>query len=341
MNKFYAVIGNPPYQKEDGGAQVSAKPLYDAFINESEQIGDNILLVVPARWYTGGKGLDEFRTKMLDDIHIKELHDFPDPTDCFPNVNIRGGVCYILWSESYDNRENLVTVVTHEGQKTTSVQRALRYKDIDIFIRSAMSLSILDKVVHDDTQNIATHISPRRPFDLDGTFVNDKAFHKDKDGLTAPIICYGKQKAVGYVERDIIKAHTEWIDSWKVFMPYANNIGTELNDDNQNTFIGEPGSVCTETFIAVGMDLNLTKESVENISSYLRTKFARYLLSIAKNSQHGTSKTYRLVPMQDFTSKSDIDWSKTIPEIDQQLYNKYGLSDEEKEYIESHIKEME
>ena len=127
----------------------------------------------------------------------------------------------------------------------------------------------------------------------------------------------------------------------QVFTPYANNIGTELNDDNQNSFVGEPNSVCTETFLAIGADLNLSEEAAKNLSVYLKTKFARYLHSLAKISQHGTKQTYRFVPMQDFTEKSDIDWSKPIDNIDEQLFDKYNLSQEEREHIKNSIKDME
>lgn len=114
-----------------------------------------------------------------------------------------------------------------------------------------------------------------------------------------------------------------------------------MNDDNQNTFVGEPNSVCTETFIVAGATLDLDKVSSTNLALYLRTKFARFLLSLAKCSQHGTSKTYCYVPVQDFTSQSDIDWNKSIADIDKQLYRKYGLSEEEMEFVESMIKPME
>ena len=120
------------------------------------------------------------------------------------------------------------------------------------------------------------------------------------------------------------------IDKWKVFIPESNNIGTELNDDNQNSFVGAPQEICTETFLCVGAELNLTQQSARNLSNYLRTKFARFLLSLAKISQHGTSKTYRFVPLQDFNEE----WT------DEKLYKKYSLTQQERNYIESSIKSM-
>ena len=175
------------------------------------------------------------------------------------------------------------------------------------------------------------YISSRKPFAIDGSFTKSKEFYKNDDGLKEPIKCYGSAKSVGFVEKTLITKNTAWIDSWKVYMQYANNIGTELKDDNQNSFVGEPKSVCTETFLVVGTKLNLDEKSAENLSNYLKTKFARFLLSLAKTSQHGTRKTYRFVPVLDFNES----WN------DEKLYKKYGLSQDEIDCIESSIKEMQ
>ncbi|RZL42660.1 MAG: hypothetical protein EOP00_23265 [Pedobacter sp.] len=137
-----------------------------------------------------------------------------------------------------------------------------------------------------------------------------------------------------------ITKNTEWIDNYKVFTPRANNIGTELNDDNLNTFVGAPKTICTESYIAVGFDLKLNELSAKNLCKYLTTKFARFQHSVGKASQDATSKTYKFIPLQNFTSKSDIDWSKSIEGIDKQLYKKYGLTKEEIKFIESMIKPM-
>ncbi len=129
----------------------------------------------------------------------------------------------------------------------------------------------------------------------------------------------------------------------EVFTPswICNNMINELNDDNQNAMVGGPGTICTETYLVVGAELSLNRESGKNLANYLKTRFARFLVSLAKSSQHGTSKTFRFVPLQDFTASSDIDWSKPIPDIDRQLYAKYGLTESEQKFIESMIKPME
>ncbi len=132
----------------------------------------------------------------------------------------------------------------------------------------------------------------------------------------------------------------EWIDKYKVFTPRANNIATELNDDNLNTFIGEPKTICTESYLVIGAELNLDLNSAANLCKYLTTKFARFLHSLAKSSQDATSKTFRFVPTENFTTESDIDWSLSVNEVDQQLYSKYNLTEEEIEFIEESIKPM-
>jgi thiol-disulfide isomerase/thioredoxin len=331
---FNAVVGNPPYQEADGGAAASARPIYPYFVDASKTLSASYsTIIMPSRWYTGGKHLNEFRQSMLDDVHVRELHDCLHPEEIFPDTNNRGGLCYFLWDSSYNNEsDDQMRVVTHNGGgKTMESIRSMKTRDLDIFVRNSAALSILDKVVPDDTIDVlSNHISPRRPFGLDGNFVKSAEFHLTKQGLKEPIKCYGKAKTVGYIEKASIPSHQEWIDCWKVFMPYANNIGTELNDDNQNTFLGEPNSVCTETFLAVGQNDNLEKEQCINLSNYLRTKFARFLLSLTKISQHGTSKTYRFVPVVDFNEE----W------IDEKLYAHFGLTQEEIDLIENSIKPM-
>lgn len=333
--KFGAIVGNPPYQEADGGASASSRPIYPYFVDVSRKIEPAyISIIIPTRWYAGGKGLDDFRESMLSDVHIKELHDCLHPEEIFPDTNNRGGICYFLWDKEYDNNSPAkMKVITHNGNgELIETVRTMRTRDLDIFIRNSNAISIIDKVVPNDEVDVMTnHISPRRPFGLDGNFVRSDDFHETAKGLTEPVKCYGKAKAVGYVEASIIPNHSEWINCWKVFMPYANNIGTELNDDNQNTFIGEPGSICTETFVAIGHEDGLNKQQCINLSNYMRTKFARFLLSQAKISQHGTSKTYRFVPVLDFSEA----WT------DEKLYKKYELTSDQISLIENSIKPME
>ncbi len=341
--KFDAVVGNPPYMEMDGGAQSSAKPIYNDFVTSAKKINPNyISMIMPSRWYSGGKGLDDFRNEMLNDKNIAILHDFLNPEEVFPNTNIRGGICFIVWDKNYNNQINKTKVFTHKsGNETTSVLRSLISGESEIFVRHNEAVSIIEKLnANGNFESFSEAISPLRPFGFRGYFVNDINFRNETKGLKTPIICYGKGMKIGYVERTEIVIRKNWIDNYKVFTPRANNIGTELNDNNLNSFIGKPGTICTESYIVVGADLSLDKISANYLSNYLSTRFVRFMHSLAKASQDATSKTYKFVPLQDFTEKSDINWSKSIPEIDQQLYTKYGLSQDEINFIESMIKPM-
>jgi hypothetical protein len=341
--KFDAVVGNPPYQESDGGAQSSAKPIYNNFVTSAKMINPNyISMIMPSRWYSGGKGLDDFRNEMLNDKCIAILHDFLNPEEVFPNTNIRGGICFFVRDSNYNNQTSLTKVFTHKsGSETTSVLRSLLSGESETFVRHNEAVSIIEKLnKKDDFKSFTDAISPLRPFGFRGYFINDENFRSEPTGLKKPIICYGKGKKIGFVDTNEITIRKDWIDRYKVFTPRANNIGTELNDDNLNSFIGEPGTICTESYIVVGADLSLDKVSANHLSKYLTTRFVRFMHSLAKASQDATSKTYKFVPLQDFTPNSDIDWSQSIPEIDQQLYKKYNLSPEEVAFIESMIKPM-
>ena len=341
--KFDVVVGNPPYQVSDGGALASAKPIYHYFVQLSERISSRFTsLIIPTRWFAGGKGLDEFRSEMLNDTHIRELHDCLTPEDIFPNTNIRGGVCYFLRDGEYDNSNDFVKVVTYENDSIVyEVDRPMKISNHEVFIRDGRAKTIIDKILSvDNFESIAPFVSSRKPFGLDGNFGRSENFKKDKSGISSPVICYSKGKTVGYIKKADVVNNLEWVDKWKVFIPRANNIGTELNDDNMNSFIGKPKTTCTESYLAAGAALDLDENSAKNLEKYFKTKFLRYLHSLFKSSQDATSKTFELIPLQDFTVKSDIDWSKSINDIDQQLYEKYNFSADEIEYINSKIKDM-
>lgn len=342
--KFNVIVGNPPYQQREGGANINtALPIYNRFVDLAKRHNpEYISLIIPTRWYAGGRGLDNFRDEMLNDPHISELHDFLNPELLFQNINIRGGICYFLWQKNYDNCKDLTKVFTYKDDLTPSVKlRSLKTENSKILIRHNIGVAIIEKLSNvDDFESLSDHISAAKAFGFRTYFIRDKKFRSSPKGLKDAVTCYGRGNNIGYVNKSEVLSHKEWIDVWKVFVPESNNIGTELNDDNQNSFVGEPGTICTETFLVVGADLKLNKISSKNLAKYLRTRFARFMHSLAKISQHGTSTTYQFVPLQDFTTKSDIDWSKSIAEIDKQLYKKYKLTKEEISFIESMIKPM-
>lgn len=332
---------NPPYQVEDGGSKASAKPVYQYFVDNAIKISPNYICVItPTRWFAGGKGLNDFRDSMLNDTHIRELHDWLSPDSLFPNTNIRGGVCYFLWEKNYDNKKNLAVVVTHDKNNNIhTAKRHLKIPEADIFIRHEQAIFILKKVKALAEETMDKWLSPRKPFGIESSFSKSNKFYNSKN-TNRTILCIAKGMKKGYISRSDVVTHKEWISSWKVYVPRANNIGTELSDDNLNAFIGEPGSVCTEAYIAIGIDRLHDTLEADDLVRYLKTKFARFMHSLAKASQDATAKTYSLVPIQDFTPSSDIDWSKSIHEIDLQLYQKYGLNEEEVDFIEKNVKEM-
>lgn len=343
--KFNVIVGNPPYQmKKEGDANKNfAAPIYNEFVNIAKTLNSScISMIMPTRWYAGGSDLGEFRNQMLDDIHISELHDFLKPDLIFQNINLRGGICYFLRNKSFDNRNNLTKVFTYNDNLEPVIHnRNLKTEDSDILIRHSLAVDILKKIKsHKEFSSFEIHFSALRPFGFRGYFTKDEKFRDSNKGLKNPVICYGKGKKIGYLEKDEITKNIEWVDKYKVFTPRANNIGTELNDDNLNTFIGDPNTICTESYIVAGVDLGLNKMSAKNLCKYFSTKFARFQHSVGKASHDATSKTFKFVPTQNFTKKSDIDWSKSTEEIDRQLYAKYKLTKEEIEFIDSMIKSM-
>lgn len=342
--KFGVVVGNPPYQVSDGGAQQSARSVYPEVIAAAAALRPEYMsFVIPTRWYAGGKQLDDFRATMLADGHISQLHDFPNPERVFPETNNRGGVCYFVRDANYCAAAAGGTrVFTRDGQDVVfEAVRPLNTLDMGVFLRDSKSVDIVLRVTgFAGFASFADKVSGRRPFGLDSNIVSAPEFQEALDGLAAPVLCYGKAKKVGYVSGELISSHRDWIDKWKVLAPYANNIGTELNDDNQNAFVVAPGSVCSETFIVMGTGMNLTEQSAQNLVTYLKTKFARFLHAKAKVSQHGTKSTYRFLPQVDVSVDSPIDWQVSLEQLDEQLFDVYGLSQEDRAYIRSSIKSM-
>jgi hypothetical protein len=318
---FDVIIGNPPYQEMDGGAQASAMPVYHKFIQQSKSLNPRyITMIVPARWFAGGKGLDEFRNEMLNDDRIRILHDFIRADDLFPNVEIKGGVCYFLWDR--DNN-GLCKIHTHSGGEIISIsERSLLEKDAETFVRYNEAISILRKVQANHEKSFSSIVRPAMTFGF-------RTFFKQFDSDTAQnnFVKVYANRSVGYIKREKVTQSKEWIDKWKVIVPEATGVGN-MQADKLKPIISEPNSINTETYIMNG-PYN-SKTECENVCSYINTKFFHLLLGLKKITQHTTSGTYSFIPLQDFSES----WT------DEKLYKKYGLTKAEIEFIESMIRPM-
>ncbi len=326
--KFDVIIGNPPYQLSDGGHGASAIPIYQKFVQQAKKLNPRYLtMITPSRWFTGGRGLNEFRDEMIHDRQVKIIHDFPDASECFPGVEIKGGVSYFLWQNGFDGD---CEIYTHQGGHDVYSVRPLLEKGLDVFIRDSRKIEILHKVQALKEPLFFEIMSANDPFGYDvrveNSYLRVKPDYKLKPFKgAANFYYYGWRKdGVGYIDRSTARKGKEYIDKYKLFIPRAWGSGSSGND-KLNAFIAGPNTVCTETYSVIGpFD---TKEEAENVLSYIDTKFFHFIVSIVKITQAGAKHVYKFVPAQDYSQ----------PITDEFLYKKYGLSDEEIDYIEKTI----
>lgn len=331
--KFDVIIGNPPYQLEDGGGMgSSAIPIYQMFVNQAMKLNPRYLtMIIPSRWFTGGRGLDDFRDKMLNDKHIRVLHDFVNASDCFPGVEIKGGVCFFLWEK---DSEGKCRVYSHSNNSIVESERYLLEKGATTFIRNIEALSILRKVQSFNENVFSSIVSANDPFGYDIRVANSykrvKPDYKLESFDDSVKFYYNgwRKEGVGYISKDSIRKNIDWKDKVKIFIPKAWGIGDPSNDW-LTPFIPDTNSVCTETYLVVGPFE--TESEAKNVVSYTQTKFFHILVSLIKITQNTMQKAYSFVPLQDFSH----------PWTDEMLYKKYGLTEEEIAFIESMIRPME
>lgn len=324
--KFDVIIGNPPYQISDGGGTgSSAMPIYQYFVEKAEKLKPKYLVMItPSRWFAGGKGLDAFRNHMLNSNHISKIVDFPNSADCFPGVTIAGGVCYFLWQEYYNG---LCEVVNMKNSDIVSIAfRALN--EYDVFIRDNISIEIIRKVKALSVHFVDEIVYSRNCFDL---FSKEIGHLEYKQGDCILYSLNGKS----YIERHKVNDRDKLIDRYKVIMTKAMSGGNKPSSEGDYLVISStmkvlsPNEVCTETYLCLG-DFDNELES-NNLCGYMKTKFFRFLLLQALTSINISKDKFQFVPLQDFSK----------PWTDAELYEKYGLTQEEIDFIESMIKPME
>ena len=318
---FDAIVGNPPYQIADGGNNASAMPVYQRFVELATTIEPHYAsMIMPSRWYSGGRGLDDFRANIMNDTRMRVLYDYASSDYCFPGVDISGGICYFLWDKDYDGP---CTVTNAESQIAHSVKRYLN--EFPILVRSNAAISIIDKVARRKEQTLDTFVSSQKPFGL-RTFARP-----DENGDLTLRWNGGK----GPISSDKVTGGTELIDKWKVIVSrvlYEHGGKADKNGQSRILSILEmlgPKEVCSETYIVV--DSYDTEAEAAGLYSYLKTKFARFLIMQATSSIMITRGCFMFVPIQNFAEE----WT------DEKLYKKYELTEDEIAFIESTIRVME
>lgn len=322
--KFDVIIGNPPYQLSDGGGrESSAIPLYHRFVEQAIKLNPKYLsMIIPARWYSGGKGLNDFRDKMLKDDRLSKIFDFPETKDCFPGVNIRGGICYFLWEKDH---KGICEIVNNVNGNTIKSDRMLLEPNTDVFIRYNQAISILHKVRKYTEQTFSDYVSSRNPFGLASNFDQFQPVQTHENSIR--LHRFG---ANGFVSIKQIDKQQNLIYRYKVLVSKASPGGDEYPHSIVSApIIAEPNSACTETYLVI-KDFDNYREA-SNLVSYIKTRFFRFMMSLVKNTQNISKASYQFVPLQDFNE----------PWTDEKLYKKYGLTEEEIAFIESMIRPME
>lgn len=317
--QFDVIIGNPPYQLDDGGHNNSATPIYHLFVENALALDPRLLVMVtPSRWFAGGRGLDRYRARMLGDKRIRELVDFPKLYDGFPGVKIRGGVSYFVWDRDY---EGPCTVQTMWDGKPLGEPVARYLDQYDVLVRRNEAVSILEKVRARNEGTLDAVVSSGKPFGLRTYFHGQSS----RRGLTDPVKFFGSQR-ITWIEREVIPINQDWVDDWKVLMTSVQGTSAAVETKFlSKPIIAGPGTACSETYLVAGRFTS--EEAAAFYAAYLRTRFVRFLVSLRKQTQHANRDVYAFVPRLEM----DREWT------DDQLYTRYDLSADEVGFIESQV----
>ena len=319
--QFDVIIGNPPYQLDDGGFGTSAAPIYQLFVEQALALDPRYaVFVTPSRWMAGGKGLDKYRQRMLSDKRLRRIVDFPKLYEAFPNVKIRGGISYFLWERDSEGPCGVQTM--WDGQPTGPVVERYLHA-YDVLVRRNEAVPILEKVTAKREATLDQRVSTGKPFGL-RTFFHGKP---DAVSVADPIKLFGSQR-VSWVERDAIAVNPAWVERWKVLMTAVQGTSAAIETKFlSKPIIAGPGTACSETYLVAGHFGSEGEAS--NYARYLRTRFVRFLVSLRKATQHATRDVYAFVP----DVPLDEEWTDT------KLYQRYGLTDGEIAFIESQVAE--
>ena len=323
---FDVIIGNPPYHLSDGGQAASAKPLYHLFVEQAIKLNPRYLtIIIPARWYAGGKGLDSFRNDMLKNNNIRKLVDYNNSSDCFPGVNIAGGVCYFMWDKENSGKCE-ITNVSSQHQKSKAESRFLG--EFPILVRDNTAIHIIRKIISSSNNTMNKTV-------LSYSYFAVRSYERGRNNKQRndDVILLSSQ-GKGYYEKSKIEDRQNILSKYKVIITYAMSGGNKPTSQGDFQVISslqvlEPYEVCTETYLV--LDTFDSKEQAENLCSYVSTQTFRFLLLQALTSIHITKESFIFVPLQDFSH----------PWTDEMLYKKYGLNEDEIAFIESMIRPME
>jgi site-specific DNA-methyltransferase (adenine-specific) len=319
--QFDVIIGNPPYQLDDGGFGTSAAPIYHEFVTRALELDPRFaVFITPSRWFAGGKGLDAYRAKMLSDRRMSKIVDFPKLYDGFPGVKIRGGVSYFLWEREHNGSCSIQTM-WDEKPLGPAVQRKL--DAYDVLVRRNEAVSILDKVRAFGEPTLDARVSSRKPFGLATNYRGKSA----PDGMSEPIMLFANQRT-DWIDRKDIPAKSAWVDAWKVLMTRVQGTSAAIETKFlSKPIIAQPGTATTETYLVAGRFES--EAEATSYAQYLSTRFVRFLVSLRKHTQDAARGVYAFAP----DLPLDRHWS------DADLYDRYDLTLDEIAFIESQVAE--
>lgn len=345
MLKFNAVVGNPPYQVTDGSGAAgdAAMPIYNRFVDVAKNINpDYISIIMPSKWMIGGRGLQDFRAAMAKDKRIEKLFDYENDREIFTTTHIDGGICYFLWNKKYSGQVEYTYKPTDGGALLQ--KRELQNSTSSFIVRDFRRQGLIHKVTQ--SNSFSEIVSARKPFGINTDLFNAKEqypeYNVSEKEFDGSVLCWGvvgikggAKRVKGFIKRSAISKNQAWINKYKLGISKSYSTGAINFPD---LLVVGPNVVFSETFLVIGPFDTETEQ--KNCLKYTETSFFKVLLFFGKGSMQVTQEVFCYVPLQDFTANSDIDWSQSVEEIDQQLYKKYDLSPDEIAFIESMIKPM-